>query len=127
LITREEVLKDHLCPEELESNLALLLDRINQVRAVYGAPMIVTSGFRDVADMERIYKGKLYPIHSKHLTCQAVDIYDPSGTLYAWCKSNESFLEKVGFWLENRKGHWQHFQIVPFGSYKNGGTIWFEP
>lgn len=52
---------------------------------------------------------------SKHMTCEAVDIYDPDGTLDDWCMDNLARLEAVGLWLEHpsaTKG-WAHLQIAP--------------
>lgn len=54
--------------------------------------------------------------NSKHLTAQAVDIYDPDGDLDEWCLvSADSHLAVIGLWLEHpsaTKG-WCHVQTVP--------------
>lgn len=52
---------------------------------------------------------------SKHMTCQACDIYDPDGELDDWCMENLDKLKVIGLWLEHpsaTKG-WCHVQIVP--------------
>lgn len=128
MIMEREILKGKVCPPEYKANLLELLIRINKVRDAYGYPMIVTSGFRSREDQLRIYKGKSkIPWGSKHLTCQAVDIHDPDNKLRDWCVKNDTLLREIGVWLEEDQGAWIHFQIVPFASYKPGGTIWFKP
>lgn len=108
----------------LTSNLNDLLGRINVVRTAYAIPMTVSSGLRSMADQMRI--NPKAP-HSKHLTGNAVDIADPDCKLYAWCKANQDVLIKANLWLEEGTKGWVHFQNVPFGSYKPGGTHWFLP
>lgn len=128
MIMRREILKGQECPPEYEENLLELLIRMNKIRDAWGRPMIVTSGFRSREEHLRIYRGKDYiPWGSKHLTCQACDIYDPDNKLRDWCKKNDKLLREIGVWLEEDQGTWIHFQIIPFASYKPGGTIWFKP
>ena len=125
----EDIPKDHA------ANLAILLERINKVREKYGKPMTPTSVYRSMAEHLAIYarKGitdkKLIPMKSKHLFGQAIDIADPNGELDKWCRANEKFLLEVGLWLEHdsKTPGWAHFQIVPYGSWSNGKTIWFMP
>lgn len=57
-------------------------------------------------------------VHSKHLTGEAVDIYDPGGAVDDWCMSHTAALESCGLWLEHpasTKG-WCHLQTRPPGS-----------
>lgn len=136
MITLKELIKDipiSDIPIAHQHNLEELLVKINKVRIAYGKSMTVTSGYRSMYDHKRIYNAKgifdekKIPMKSKHLEGLAIDIADPSGDLYNWCKNNENFLREVGIWLETRQGKWQHFQIRQFGSYKEGKTIWFNP
>lgn len=133
MIMRREILKGKECPADLEDNLLELLVKINKVRDAWGRPMTVTSGFRSIEEHLAIYKKKgitdqsKIPMKSKHLTCQAVDIYDKDSSLYSWCKTHELLLSEIGVWLEERQGAWVHFQTIPFASYKPGGTIFFKP
>ncbi|NDE09892.1 MAG: hypothetical protein EBZ95_04910 [Chitinophagia bacterium] len=136
MITMEELIHQvqlESLSEEIQNNLNILLERINKVRSEYGKKMIVTSGLRSMDDHLRIYaekgitdKSKI-PMKSKHLIGAAVDIYDPVGELNQWCKDNEEFLRDLGIWLEIRQGNWQHFQILPYKSYNNQKTIFFNP
>lgn len=136
MIKLDELLKGvkaDTIPKEHLSNLNNLVFRMNQVRSKWGKPMIVTSGYRSMADHLRIYKQKgitdpkKIPMGSKHLSGQAVDIADPKGELMEWCKANTTFLRAVGLWLEDGTKGWVHFQSAAFGSYRLGGTIFFYP
>lgn len=121
MITAHELNPHGYVPtDEQSQNLAELLKRINEVRTAYGKPLTVTSGLRSASDQQRINPGAP---RSYHLLGAAADISDPDGALYAWCKANEPLLERVGLWLEERQGAWQHFQIYP----PRSGHRWFLP
>ena len=100
----------------IDANLAILLDRINQVRNAYGVPMVVTSGLRSDAQQQAlIAAGKSDAPKSHHLTGEAVDIQDTDAKLVTWVKANMDLMIKIGMWFEDF-GHtpgWVHFQIVP--------------
>ena len=55
-------------------------------------------------------------VRSLHITCQAVDLYDPDGSLDAWLLDNaDTVLKDLGLWLEHpaaTKG-WAHVQTKP--------------
>lgn len=81
---------------EIDSNLAILLERVNKIRSEWGKPMTVTSGLRSMEDHLRIYADKgitdpsKIPMKSKHLVGAAVDISDPDLEITAWLKENDS-------------------------------------
>lgn len=129
MIAMSELLKGvHLADlsDEHQKNLAILLERINKIRAAYAIPMTVTSGYRSLKDHLRIYAEKgitdqsKIPMKSKHLSGQAVDIYDPDGALKQWVLANIPLLESVQLWCEDfsTTPNWVHFQIVAPGSGK---------
>lgn len=139
MIKLEEILKnvkfESLKPE-IQNNIKVLLDRINQVRTKYAKPMTPTNGYRTMEDHLRIYKekaakeGKTFdqskvPMKSRHLSGQAVDIYDPKGELQAWCKANVKELEAIKLWCEDfgATPNWVHFQTEPPAS----GARFFKP
>lgn len=106
-------------------NLEDLQWRINVVRAKWGKPMTVTSGYRTLQDHLRIYseinarrrkKGlppMRIPAGSRHLSGQAVDISDPDGKLHEWCMANLPLLEQVGLWIEEQDSEKRvHFQSI---------------
>ena len=116
-------------PPEHQENLGVLLNRIEQVEKASGKNFVVTSGYRSMDDQIRIYKQKgitdptKIPIHSKHLTGSAVDIYDPTLTLTQWLKDNPEILESAQLWAEEGNKNWVHLQIFPPAS----GARWFLP
>lgn len=131
MISRNEILKGKECPDELEQNLQELLERVNKARAAYGKAMTVTSGYRSKEDQIRVYREKgitdlsKIPMKSKHLYCQALDIYDPKQELQKWVKENLELMEEIGLWMEDFSAtkNWVHFQIVPPAS----GNRFFKP
>lgn len=117
-------------PESHQNNLNILLQKINVIRKEWAKPMNVTSGYRSEADHLRIYKelnakrkaaaekeGKPFvetkiPMGSMHLKGAAMDISDPDGKLFDWCKANIKLLEDTGLWLEEADDQKRvHFQI----------------
>lgn len=118
-------------PKEYQDNLMILLERINKVRAAYGKPMKVTSGYRSLEDHLRIYRNKgitdqsRIPMKSKHLSGLAIDIFDPNKDLQKWCLANESLLEQYQLWMEDFSAtpNWCHFQCDP----PKSGKRWFLP
>lgn len=126
--------------DEIQAALQELLEKINQIRSLWGRSMTVTSGLRTMEDHLRIYREKAekagvpfdqskVPMKSKHLFGQAVDISDPNKQLQQWCKANEHLIKDAGLWCEDFSStpNWVHFQIVPYGSYVEGKSIWFIP
>lgn len=104
--------KGYATTPEQEANLAILLERMNKVRAAYGKPMTVTSGLRSDADQKRINPGAPKSMHLRGAAC---DIADSDGALKQWIKANVSILETVGLWCEDFSAcpNWIHFQIYP--------------
>jgi hypothetical protein len=74
---------------------------------------IVSSGWRPPAVNSSVPGAA---VRSKHLSCQAIDLYDPDGDLDEWCLAvAETALRDLGLWLEHpaaTKG-WCHVQTVP--------------
>lgn len=97
--------------------------------------MIVTSGYRTMEDHLRIYAEKgiadksRIPMGSKHLVGAAVDIFDPDQKLQDWVWGNQSFLRRIELWCERftHTPNWVHFQSIPYGSWQEGGSIFFIP
>lgn len=104
--------KGYKTTPEQDANLAVLLDKVNRIRAVWGHPMTVTSGLRSAEDQARINPSAP---KSKHLIGAACDISDPEGALKSWVLANIALLETVGLWCEDFASTktWVHFQIFP--------------
>lgn len=142
MISMSELLKNKYKLEdqsvEIQENLKILLEKVNKIRALWAKPMTVTSGLRTMEDHLRIYrqmaekKGIAFdeskvPKRSKHLFGQACDIADTGLVITQWLKDNPQILEDIDLYCEAGNSNWVHFQTVPFGSYKPGGTRWFKP
>lgn len=115
MISRAEILmgrdKDYPLTPEMERNLDKLLAALNKFRALYGKPMIVTSGYRPRPYNDVAHGAK----NSPHLTCEACDFADKDGKLDAWCMIHQDILVSCGLYLEspmNTVG-WCHLQTRP--------------
>lgn len=78
---------------------------------------IVSSGWRP-PDVNAATPGAA--LRSKHLSCQACDLFDPEGRIDGWLMTpaGQQVLQDLGLWLEHpaaTKG-WSHVQTVPPGS-----------
>lgn len=136
MITEKEITKGQEIPEAYKKDLAILLDRANKLRAAYGKPLMITSGYREINHHINIYKEKAanrgmpfymsqVPMKSKHLHCQALDFADANGELKAWINNNIKLLEEIGLWCEDFQytKTWVHIQILPPAS----GNRFFKP
>ena len=113
---------------------AMCMSDLQKVHAIacemetdFGSPLTVTSSFRTWAKHKEIYQrlndlrviqGKLelpIPIASKHLSGQAVDLFDPDSKLKEWVTNNEDFYQDHEIYFESfsTTPNWLHFQIVP--------------
>lgn len=132
MITYLELQHGHLLsdiPITTQQHMEVLLVAINKLRALWGEPMVVTSGYRTPEDQQRINPSAP---HSKHITGDAVDIADPDGRLYKFALANQDKLAQYGLWCEagtmRTDGHgWLHCQSVPYGSYAEGKSRFFQP
>lgn len=138
MITIEEILKNYKLsdlPKDHEDNLNILLEKANLFRKAYNKSLIVSSGYRSKEDQIRIYKEKgitdisKIPMKSKHLFGQALDFSDPNGDLKTWVNNNLELMKDIGLWFESFSvtTTWVHIQIVQYGSYKPGGSLFFNP
>lgn len=115
MISRDEVLmgrdKQYPLTPELEVNLIKLLAALNKFRAVYGKPMVVSSGYRP-GPFNAAAKGAK---HSNHMVCLACDFKDIGNMLDEYCLNNQSILEECGLWLESPRSTpgWSHLQCTP--------------
>ena len=64
------------------------------------------------------------PLGSAHLKGSAVDISDPDGSLYDWCKAHEALLVSAQLWCEEKDDQKRvHFQTYAPPS----GKRFFKP
>lgn len=122
-ITKDELLmgRDKSYPKEytkeISDNLDRLLAAMNQVRAAYGSPMKVTSGWRPAAINGAIPNAAK---RSNHMMGLAVDISDRDGKLRQWVLDNLALMQKLGIYVEDFRwtATWVHFQVIPTRSGK---------
>jgi hypothetical protein len=123
MISRKEYLRgrDLLFPEEftqqMSDNTDEFLETFNKVRAAWGKPMTVNSGYRPQAvnaSTPNAAKG------SCHTICRAIDINDPDGSLWKWTLENLELMTKLGLYMEDVRwtrtksgGGWCHYQNLP--------------
>jgi uncharacterized protein YcbK (DUF882 family) len=114
-------------PSDVLPRLLLLLEKLNQLEAAMGRKLVVTNGYRTWPEHKAIYqkindarlvakKPELpIPLHSKHLSGDAADLYDPDQTLKTWAGQNVPLLERIGFWCEafHTTPNWLHVQQEP--------------
>lgn len=101
--------------DELVANANTTVPRANELLDAFGEYRKCNSGYRTPEDQARINPKAL---HSKHLSCQAIDLSDPDGKLDDFCLKNQDVLAKIGLWLEDPKSTpgWTHVQVVAPGS-----------
>lgn len=111
MISRDEILKGQICPQQYELNLENLLIALNKFRSLYGSPMIVTSGYRTPEHNLSIGGAK----DSSHLYCQAADFADKDRKLCEWIISHPMSLIECGLWQEDPEHtkSWLHLQTRP--------------
>ncbi len=87
-------------PEEKKalylSNGLLLVAKVSELLSVYGKEPKMTSGWRPKSYNAQIGGSP----SSKHLTCQAVDLWDPDKELGLWCTSNVGRLRELKMSME---------------------------
>lgn len=141
MITINEMLKGKIFEDltiEQQNNLNKLLVIVNKIRILWEKPMIVTNCIRTIDEHIQIYKDKAakagkpfdiskVPMKSKHLCGAAVDIADTGLILTKWLEDNPQVMEECGIFCELTNTNWVHIQFLPFGSYKDGGSRWFNP
>lgn len=73
---------------------------------------LVNSGWRPPA-INAATKGAA--ARSRHMTGQACDVSDPTGTFKKWCLANLDELAAIGLWMESPEATptWCHLQTVP--------------
>jgi hypothetical protein len=108
---RDETYKDEYT-QAISDNLDDLLEVLNQVRAAYGKPLKVVSGWRP-ASINGMTKGA--SPKSNHMTGHACDFSDGSGEFFKWCVANLELLAKLGLYLEDKRWTptWTHVQNIP--------------
>lgn len=117
---RHETHKAELTPE-LIRNAAQLVRRVNMLISMMHdvdfevhpvTHSLVSSGWRPAAINASIPNAAP---KSRHMSAQAIDLYDPDGDIDGWCIDHLDLLGEVGLWLEHPSAtkSWSHLQSVP--------------
>ena len=107
--------------DQIEEQALITIRRANQLLIAFGEPRTVDSGWRPPEVNEHTPGAARF---SRHLTGQAIDLWDPEGDLDEWCDAHLDVLETIGLWKEfsgSTKG-WCHVQTVPP---KSGNRIFY--
>ena len=116
MISMSELLKgrDQEYPDDytqdVQDNLAKLLDALNVIRAAYAKPMTVNSGWRPPS-VNAATPGAAS--HSAHCQGLAADIADPDGEVMKWVLENLQLMKDNGFYFEDFRWttNWVHFGL----------------
>jgi len=112
----------------LEKNAALMVELANKLLVIAHSvnivlptnPLtgtVVSSGWRPASVNAATPRAA---VNSKHMTGQAIDLYDPDGDLDEWLitPAGQKVMADIGLWHEHpsaTKG-WAHVQSIPPGS-----------
>lgn len=127
MIKKEEIVTQDLLSkyrndynEEVDDNVNELLKRINIIRALYGKPMTLSSGWRP-SEYNKSIGGAPNSNHCKGL---ALDVKDTDGEFKKFVTSNLYKFSLLGLYMEQFSWTptWVHIQIVPPAS----GARFFE-
>ncbi len=117
MLTVEAYLSQHPGPEAeltdiLRANAQVTVDKANQLLAAFGEERGLRSGWRPQSVNDATPNAAH---HSRHITCEAIDIEDEDKRLQEWCAANLPTLANIGLWQENAIAtpSWVHVQIVP--------------
>lgn len=112
MITLKEFLmgreKDYSLTLDFALNAAQTLAGVNYLRGLYGRPLSVSSGYRPGSYNKKAGGAK----NSSHLSCEAIDIADPTGHFAKWCILNLNEVKNAGLYLEDpdHTPGWVHLQ-----------------
>lgn len=127
MITREDFFKgrDTQYPADytqaISDNADLTIALANQLLYAFGESRGVNSGWRPPSVNAGTPGAAPF---SRHMTGEAIDIYDPEGDLDEWCLANQAQLVTLGLWQEHpasTKG-WCHVQTV---APKSGNRVFY--
>lgn len=103
-------IKESQLTDELRLNATKLLEAVNTLLKDSGFTLLkLSSGYRSAAINASVGGAK----RSLHMTCCALDIADPSGTLESWVSTQQDKLAALGLWQEHPDSTpgWVHLDI----------------
>ena len=117
MLTIDEYLSQHGAgheaelTDELRANAQVTVDKGNQLLAAFGDDRGQRSGWRPQSVNDATPNAAR---HSRHITCEAIDINDEDRKLQEWCMDNQAKLVEFGLWMEHpiATPDWLHVQTV---------------
>ena len=127
MITTEQYFGKELVSPEIADNAKILLLKVNTFLELYSKAhgdreVKMTSGFRSPEYNKTIPNAAP---NSKHMSGQAVDIFDGDKELARFCLQKVRLLEEYGLFCEDMRctRNWVHFQSIP----PRSGSRFFIP
>ncbi len=102
--------------DELRANAQVTVDKANQLLAAFGEERGLRSGWRPQSVNDATPNAAH---HSRHITCEAIDLDDEDRRLQEWCSADKGAnLVPLGLYMEHpiATPDWCHVQIVPPGT-----------
>ena len=112
--------------DDMRAAAADLLERVNGLLAMFGVQRRCVSGWRPTAvnawmceEHKRNPAAPAAATHSKHISCNGIDVADVGGELDRWLDEHPEVLERFGLWREDpsKTVDWCHLQNVQYGSW----------
>lgn len=110
MITSAQYFGQNLVNEDIAKNASVLLDKVNAFLEHYG-DVVMTSGYRSPEHNKKVGGAR----SSKHMSGDAVDIFDPDKRLAKFVFMKQQLLKEYGLYCEDMRctKNWVHFQSKP--------------
>lgn len=122
MITSEQYFGQNLVNEDIAKNAKVLLEKVNAFLEHWDGEPKMTSGFRSPAYNASVPGAAK---NSKHMSGEAVDIFDPDKRLAKFVFTKQQLLKEYGLYCEDMRctKNWVHFQSKP----PRSGSRFFIP
>lgn len=104
------------CPAAVRANAPITLSKVNILLGMAEKDGVFcdkcSSGWRPIGINDKTSNAAK---GSKHISGQALDVFDPERRFAQWCILNLDKLEAVGLWMEDPRWTptWVHLQTIP--------------
>lgn len=120
MITSEQYFGQNTVSVQIATNAAALLEKVNAFLEHYGE-VRMTSGYRSPEHNKKVGGAR----SSKHMSGDAIDIFDPDKRLAKFVFTKSALLAEYGLYCEDMRctKNWVHFQSKP----PRSGSRFFIP
>jgi len=121
MITSETYFGKEIVDPKIADNAKNLLEKVNAFLEHFQGQAKMTSGYRSPEHNKKIGGAR----SSKHMSGEAIDIYDLDKSLAKFCVLKAELLAQYGLYCEDPRctRNWVHFQSVP----PRSGSRFFIP